>query len=163
MFCVNPDCPHTTFAKTFAFLPPKGKKSQRLQDKIVNMSLHVSSLTASELLKNGIADVGKSTICNLLKKDLPLPQKETVTKVCIDDFAIRKRHTYGTVMVDIESRRMIDLLPLREIEDVVEWPKTYPNLSIVSRDGSVSYHYAISQANSAIVQIVDLHLNVTQV
>lgn len=68
MFCVNPDCPHTTFAEAFAFLPPKGKKSRRLQDKIVDMSLHVSSLTASELLKDGIADVGKSTICNLLKK-----------------------------------------------------------------------------------------------
>lgn len=46
-----------------------------------------------------------------LKKDMPLPQKETVTKVCIDDFSIRKRHAYGTVMVDIESRRVIDLLP----------------------------------------------------
>ncbi len=79
MFCVNPDCPHTTFVETFAFLPPKGKK----------------------------------------------------------------------------SRRVIDLLPSREIEDVVEWLKTYPNLSIVSRDGFVSYHSAISQANTAIVQISD--------
>lgn len=86
---------------------------------------------------------------------MPLPQKEKVTKVCIDDFAIRKRHTYGTVMVDIESRRVIDLLPSREIGDVAEWLKTYPNLSIVSRDGSVSYHSAISQADSAIVQISD--------
>ena len=68
MFCVNPDCPHTTFAETFSFLPPKGKKSRRLQDKIVDISLNVSSLTAAELLKDGIADVGKSTICNLLKK-----------------------------------------------------------------------------------------------
>ena len=78
-----------------------------------------------------------------------------VTKVCVDDFAIRKRHTYGTIMVDMESRRVIDLLPSREIEDVVEWLKTYPNLSIVSRDGSVSYHSAISQANTAIVQVSD--------
>ena len=62
-------------------------------------------------------------------------------------------------MVVIQSRRVIDLLPSREIEDVVEWLKTYPNLSIVSRDGTVSYHSAISQTNSAIVQISDrLHL-----
>ena len=68
MFCVNPDCPHTTFAETFDFLPPKGKKSRRLLDKIVDISLNVSSLAAAELWKDGIADVGKSTICNLLKK-----------------------------------------------------------------------------------------------
>ena len=53
MLCVTPDCPHTTFAETFAFLPPKGKKSRRLQDKIIELSLNVSSLTASELLKGG--------------------------------------------------------------------------------------------------------------
>ncbi len=58
-------------------------------------------------------------------------------------------------MVDIESKRVIDLLPSREIEDVTEWLKTDPNLSMVSRDGSVSYHSAISQANTAIVQISD--------
>ena len=57
-----------------------------------------------------------------------------VTKVCIDDFAIRKRHTHGTIMVGMESRRVINLFPLREIEDDVKWLKTYPNLSIVSKD-----------------------------
>lgn len=68
MFCTNPECNHTTFAETFRFLKPKAKKSNRLLDKIVDVSLNVSSLNASDLLKNGIADVGKSTICSLLKK-----------------------------------------------------------------------------------------------
>ena len=58
MFCVNPDCPHTTFAETFDFIEPKGKKSKRLLDKIVDISLNVSSLAAAELLKDGIADAG---------------------------------------------------------------------------------------------------------
>jgi transposase len=68
MFCDNPKCEKTTFAETFEFLPPKGKKSKRLLDKITNISLTVSSITASSLLRDGIADVGKSTICNMLKK-----------------------------------------------------------------------------------------------
>lgn len=50
--------------------------------------------------------------------------------VCIDDFAIRKRESYGTIMVDIETHRVIDLIPSRECEDVVEWLKTYPNLKV---------------------------------
>lgn len=68
MFCLNPDCTHTTFAETFDFLAPKGKKTKRLLDKIVDISLSVSSMTAADMLRDGIADVGKSTICSLLKK-----------------------------------------------------------------------------------------------
>lgn len=75
MFCNNPECSHTTFAEPFSFLEPKAKKSKRLQNKIVDVSLNVSSLNASEILKNGIADVGKSTICNLLKKRYTPSQK----------------------------------------------------------------------------------------
>lgn len=78
-----------------------------------------------------------------------------MTKVCIDDFAFRKRRTYGTVMVDIDTHRVIDLLASREVEDVSEWLKSYPNLEVVSRDGSVSYKSAIEQAGAHIKQVSD--------
>jgi len=68
MFCDNPKCHKTTFAETFSFLPPKGKKSKRLIEKIIDISLNVSSITAASLLSGGVADIGKSTICNMLKK-----------------------------------------------------------------------------------------------
>jgi len=68
MFCTNSECNHTTFAETFDFLPHKGKKTKRLEAEIVNISMNVSSLAAEQILKNSVAKVGKSTICNLLKK-----------------------------------------------------------------------------------------------
>jgi hypothetical protein len=68
MFCDNPDCKNTTFAETFSFLPHKGKKSKRLLEKIIEVSLNVSSITAASLLQNGVVDIGKSTICNMLTK-----------------------------------------------------------------------------------------------
>lgn len=67
-FCDNPDCTFTTFAERFDFLKQNGKKTKRLINKIVDISLNASSIAASKTLKDGIADVGKSTICNLLKK-----------------------------------------------------------------------------------------------
>lgn len=67
-FCDNPDCDFTTFAERFEFLGQNGKKTKRLIDKIVDVSLNTSSLAASRILNDGIADIGKSTICNLLKK-----------------------------------------------------------------------------------------------
>jgi predicted transcriptional regulator len=89
------------------------------------------------------------------KKELPDIQKETITAVCIDDFAVKKGHTYGTIMIDIPSRRVIDILDTRDPKPVKEWLETYPSLRFVSRDGSVTYKSAISQANGTITQISD--------
>ena len=66
--CENPDCNHTTFAETFDCLPYKGKRSTRLTDSILEFSLNMSSVAAAALLRKGTADIGKSTICNLIKK-----------------------------------------------------------------------------------------------
>ena len=58
-------------------------------------------------------------------------------------------------MVDIDTHRVIDLLASREVEEVTGWLKSYPNLEVVSRDGSVSYKSAIEQAGRHIQQVSD--------
>lgn len=58
-------------------------------------------------------------------------------------------------MVDIDTHRVIDLLASREVEDVAEWLRSYPDLEVVSRDGSVSYKSAIEQAGAHIQQVSD--------
>jgi transposase len=67
-FCVNRNCEHKTFAESFSFFEPKATKTKRLQEEILRVSLTQSSLSAERYLRNSIADVGKSTICNMLKK-----------------------------------------------------------------------------------------------
>ncbi|OCZ49751.1 transposase [Dehalobacter sp. TeCB1] len=76
-------------------------------------------------------------------------------KVCVDDFAFKKRHSYGTIMVDIETHRIIDLLDSRDKEPVTQWLKSFPNLKVVSRDGSHTYSSAISEAHPNAIQISD--------
>lgn len=78
-----------------------------------------------------------------------------VVAVCIDDFALKKRQRYGTVMVDIETRRIVDLIESREMEDVSQWLSKYPNLRIVSRDGSTTYSAAITHAHPEAMQVSD--------
>jgi len=67
-FCANPNCAHKTFAEQFSFFDPKSTKTKRLWEEILRVSLTQSSLSASKYLRNSVVDVGKSTICNLLKK-----------------------------------------------------------------------------------------------
>lgn len=68
MFCSNSNCKHTTFAERFDFLNNKAKKTIRLENEIIRLSLNCSSTAASEILKGNTVDVGKSTICSILKK-----------------------------------------------------------------------------------------------
>ena len=74
-----------------------------------------------------------------LKKISAIVDKTLITKVCVDDFALRKRYTYGTVMVNLESHRIVDIIESRETKDVENWLKTYPNLQVISRDGAQTY------------------------
>ncbi|WP_367397962.1 transposase family protein [Enterococcus raffinosus] len=66
--CEEPTCQKTTFAETFECIAPKAKKTRRLEEEIIRLSLNCSSVAASEILSKQTVEVSKSTICNLLKK-----------------------------------------------------------------------------------------------
>lgn len=84
-----------------------------------------------------------------------LVDKNSVTKVCIDDFALRKRYTYGTVMVNLDTHRIIDLIDSRETKQVEEWLKSYPFLEVISRDGAQTYASAAKNAHPQAIQVND--------
>lgn len=67
-FCVNKECSKRTFAEKFNFFDERERNTKRLKKEILQLSLTQSSISASRYLKASVADVGKSTICNLLKK-----------------------------------------------------------------------------------------------
>lgn len=58
-------------------------------------------------------------------------------------------------MVEIGSGTIIDMIPSREKDEVSEWLKEYPNLQVVSRDGSQTYRAAISAAHPEAMQVSD--------
>jgi len=81
--------------------------------------------------------------------------KESVERICIDDFALKRRYRYGTVMIDIDTGSIVDILASRETDDVAKWLATFPNIRVVSRDGSQQYAAAIRQAHPDAIQVSD--------
>ncbi|WP_242649463.1 ISL3 family transposase [Clostridium kluyveri] len=73
----------------------------------------------------------------------------------MDDFAFKKRYTYGTIMIDIDTHRVIDVLDSRDKDRVIEWLNTYPNIKVVSRDGSRTYGAAIKASHPNAIQVTD--------
>ncbi|QNK89849.1 transposase [Sporosarcina sp. resist] len=147
MFCDNPSCHRTTFAETFSFIDNKAKKTKRLKETILEVSLTQSSVSAAVYLSKHVVDVKKSTICNYQKKSILVINKEDIEAICIDDFAMKKRKSYGTIMVNLTDGRVIDLIESREKDDVVIWLFLFPNIKYFSRDGSLTYASAIREAH----------------
>jgi transposase len=61
----------------------------------------------------------------------------------IDEFAFRKGRTYGTVLVDVESSRPVDVLPDRETGTVAAWLQEHPGAEIICRDRLMAFTKAI--------------------
>ena len=68
MFCDNEACSHKTFAEVYDFVERKSKKTKRLKEYILDISVNMSSISAQDLLRKNGVDIGKSTICTFLKK-----------------------------------------------------------------------------------------------
>jgi transposase len=73
----------------------------------------------------------------------------------VDDFALKRRHRYATVLIDAETGERIDVLPDRTTQTLVAWLREHPGIEYVCRDGSGSYGEAIRQALPDAVQVSD--------
>ena len=71
----------------------------------------------------------------------------------IDDFAFRKGQSYGTILVDLERRRVIDLLPDRQAVTVAAWLRGHPGVEIISRDRASAYSQAAGEAAPDAIQL----------
>ncbi|EEP72377.1 LOW QUALITY PROTEIN: transposase, partial [Micromonospora sp. ATCC 39149] len=86
---------------------------------------------------------------------IPLPTGRTPHVIGADDFALRRRHRYATVVIDAETHERIDVLPDRTANTLQAWLREHPGVEVVCRDGSATYAEAIRRALPHAVQVAD--------
>jgi transposase len=84
-----------------------------------------------------------------------VPHPPALQAVGVDEWAWRRRHRYGTILVDLVTHRVVDLLPDRSAASVAAWLAEHPTLTVVCRDRSDLYAEGIRQGAPQAVQVVD--------
>lgn len=75
--------------------------------------------------------------------------------VGIGGWAFRKSVNYGTIIVDLKTHRLMDLLPDRQTDIVRDWLLHHRGITAVARDRSTEYIRSIQAGAPDAMQVAD--------
>ena len=140
--------------------------TERLSDFLCSLALETSCEGAARIAKNIKIKVSGDTIIKILLKKYDAMNTNTCSStVGIDDFAFKKRHNYGTIIVDEKTHNPITILDGRDGKTLSKWLKQNKHIKTVTRDRASAYAKVIEQELPGVMQIADrfhIHQNLLQ-
>ena len=165
--CENEDCSTKTIAESFdGSSSCYSRMTDRLSDFLCTLALETSCEGATRIAKSMNIKVSGDTIIKiLLKKYDELQINECSSTIGVDDFAFKKRHNYGTIIVDEKTHKPIAILNGRDEKTLANWLKNNKHIKMITRDRASAYAKAIEQVLPCVMQIADrfhIHQNLLQ-
>jgi transposase len=153
--CRNPLCPRKVFAERLPdFVVPYGRTTIRFCEQITSIGLFTCGKGGARLAVRLGIQTSRQTILRRIM-ELPDPAHGTIFHVGIDEFAFRRSYQFGTLLVNLESHRVVDLLPDKRVETAAAWMWQHPDIQIVSRDRGGEFAAAARLGAPQAVQCAD--------
>ena len=153
-FCDGASCERRIFCERLPEIAAQARKTGRLEGALLAIVLELGGRAGARLAAELGLVVGRDALLARAKRAAPADVGK-VRVLGVDDFAFRKGHAYGTVLVDLERHRVVDLLPERSQEGLVAWLKRHPEVEVAARDRSNVYREALAKGAPDAVQVAD--------
>ncbi|HEY5869520.1 MAG TPA: ISL3 family transposase [Candidatus Tectomicrobia bacterium] len=154
-FCDHPACPRQIFTERLPTVAaPWARRTLRLAQRFLAYGLTLGGEAGARLAARLGLRISPDTLLRLVQA-APTPATSAPQSLGVDEWAWRRGHRYGTILVNLEDHQVLDLLPERSAESVATWLAQHPTITVVCRDRSALYADGIRRGAPQAVQVVD--------
>ena len=156
--CRNCNCPRKVFTERVEGIPSYLRHTSRLAEIVRVVGYVAGGLPGSRLLARLAILTSDDTVLRRVKlpsSTICSDSGNSVEVLGVDDWAWRKGHSYGTILVDLEQHQVSDILPDRSVESFEAWLKQQPRIRVISRDRGGIYAEGARLGSPAARQVAD--------